>query len=190
MLRRDGGKAAAGRHARGRGAGRNGGPAAARERIDLAGVFAAPGWLRDLGGMAWLLVGVAALVAGVVVLMSLTSTIVVPVITAGIAAAVLSPAVHRLERRHLGRAAAAAIVFALIVAVGLAITLLVLGAIVGRGPGIERLLNDATATIQGWVQELGVSPEQAEHARADASGGAARTRPAPPSGPGDGVGRG
>ena len=51
------------------------------------------------------------------------------------------------------------------------ITLLVLGAIAGRAPSIEGQLDDATATIQGWVQDLGVSATQAEHARSDASGG-------------------
>jgi putative heme transporter len=171
MWRRHGGKAAAGRHASGRAAGRNGDPTAGLQRMELAGMFAAPAWLRDLGGMAWLLVGVAALLAGVVVIMSLTSTIVVPVITAAIVAAVLSPAVHLLEQRHLGRAGAAVVVFALILLVALALTLLVLGAIAGRAPSIEGQLNDATATIQGWVQDLGVSATQAEHARSDASGG-------------------
>src|SRR4051812_20833131 len=141
MLRRDGGKAATGRHARGRGGGRHGGPAAASERIELAGVFAAPGWLRDLGGMAWLLVGVAALVAGVVVLMSLTSTIVVPVITAGIAAAVLSPAVHRLQRGAPGGGAAAAVLVALLLAGGGAGTPFLLRARGRRGPRVPRALD-------------------------------------------------
>ena len=44
----------------------------------LAGVFAAPRWLRDLGWMSWLLVGVAAFIAGAVWLLALTQTIVLP----------------------------------------------------------------------------------------------------------------
>jgi hypothetical protein len=38
----------------------------------LAGVFAAPAWLRDLGVAAWLLVGVTMLLVGAIWLLSLT----------------------------------------------------------------------------------------------------------------------
>src|SRR4051794_8182352 len=73
----------------------------------LARVFAVPSWLRDLGLMAWLLVGVLLLIAGGVWLLTLTAVIVVPVLTASIIAAVLSPVVswlagHRLRRRGGG----------------------------------------------------------------------------------------
>jgi putative heme transporter len=170
MWRRDRGKAAVGGDLGVRGERHNGEPTAEVARVGLAGMFAAPAWLRDLGGMAWLLVGVAVLLAGVVVIMALTSTIVVPVITAAIVAAVLSPAVHRLEPR-LGRAGATVVVFALILAAALAMTVLVLGAIAGRAPSVEGQLDDAAATIQGWVQDLGVSAAQAKDARSDASAG-------------------
>ena len=33
---------------------------------ELTGIFAAPSWLRELGVMAWLLVGVAVLVVGAI----------------------------------------------------------------------------------------------------------------------------
>src|SRR6188508_1952834 len=70
---------------------------------ELAGVFAAPRWLRDLGLMAWLLVGVAAALVGTVWLLTLTQAIVIPVVTAAIIAAVLSPLVGWLERRRVPR---------------------------------------------------------------------------------------
>ena len=38
----------------------------------LSGLFAAPGWLRDAGFTAWLLVGVVLLLVGVVWILSLT----------------------------------------------------------------------------------------------------------------------
>ena len=69
----------------------------------LAHVFAVPSWLRDLGLMAWLVVGVLLLLGGVVWLLALTSVIVVPVITAAIIAAVLSPVVGWLARHRVGR---------------------------------------------------------------------------------------
>lgn len=69
---------------------------------ELTGVLAAPRWLRDLGLMSWLVVGVAAFLAGAVWLLALTQTIVLPVITAAIVAVVLSPVMASLERRGCG----------------------------------------------------------------------------------------
>ena len=77
----------------------------------LARVFAVPQWLRDLGLMSWLLVGTLLLLAGAVTLLAVTSTIVIPVITAAIIAAVLSPVVGWLARHRLGRGGGAAIAF-------------------------------------------------------------------------------
>ena len=78
----------------------------------LSGVFAAPRWLRDAGFTAWLLVGVALLVAGSIALLSLTYTIVLPVLAASVVAAVGAPVVawlarHRIPQRA-GRSTAAA----------------------------------------------------------------------------------
>lgn len=69
----------------------------------LSGLFAAPQWMRDLGFSAWLLVGVAAALVGLIWLLSLTQTIVMPVITAGIIAAVASPLVDWFHRHRVPR---------------------------------------------------------------------------------------
>ena len=45
---------------------------------ELSGVFSAPAWLRDLGVMAWLVVGVGLLLVGGIWLLALTNTIVGP----------------------------------------------------------------------------------------------------------------
>ena len=63
------------------------------DTAELSGIFTAPTWLRDLGIMSWLLVGVAGMLVGAVWLLSLTQTIVIPVVTAAILASVLSPLV-------------------------------------------------------------------------------------------------
>src|SRR5215218_4449100 len=76
----------------------------------LAHVFAVPAWLRDLGFMSWLVVGTLILLGGLVWLLSLTAIIVIPVMTAAIIAAVLSPVVGWLARHRIGRAGGAAIV--------------------------------------------------------------------------------
>ena len=108
----------------------NGEPAAQFVELapgELSGVFNAPQWLRDLGVMSWLLVGIAALAVGVAVLLSLTNAIVAPVLTAAIVAAVLSPLVAKLQRGRLPRAGATAIVFLGVIAVGVGVAVLLLG---------------------------------------------------------------
>ena len=54
---------------------------------------------------SWLLVGITLLLVGIVWLLSLTATIVMPVIAAGIMAAVMSPLVGVLQRRSVPRGA-------------------------------------------------------------------------------------
>jgi predicted PurR-regulated permease PerM len=155
------------------GAGHNGDPVAEFE-VDikpgeLTGAFAPPPWLRDLGGMSWLLVGVALMLVGAVWLLSLTSTIVVPVVTASIIAAVLSPAVSFLERHRLPRIAATAIVFlTVIVAAGLMIWLVV-GGITSQAGALEDALKKGADKLQSTVQDLGVSSGKAQQANTDAS---------------------
>src|SRR5215207_3841103 len=91
----------------------------------LNGIFAAPKWMRDLGFSSWLLVGVAAALIGTIWLLSLTQTIVMPVLTAAIIASVTSPAVDWLRRHRIPRGIGAGVVFLAIVAIGLAVGLLV-----------------------------------------------------------------
>jgi predicted PurR-regulated permease PerM len=134
----------------------------------LTGAFAAPNWLRDLGVMSWLLVGVAALLVGMVWLLATVSTIVVPVITAGILAAVLSPVVRRLAR-HMPRGAAAAVVFLTIIVLGVAIAVGVLAGITSEAKGLEGNLQGAVSKMQGWLQDAGVSSGNAQSAGDDAS---------------------
>jgi predicted PurR-regulated permease PerM len=150
----------------------NGEPAAEFVELapgELSGVFNAPAWLRDLGVMSWLLVGVAALAVGVAVLLSLTNAIVAPVLTAAIIAAVLSPLVRRLSSGRLPRAAATAIVFLAVVALGVAFTVLMLGAVAGHSAELERTLESAASKLQSALQDAGVSAGQAQQAKAGAS---------------------
>ncbi len=45
---------------------------------ELTGIFSVPEWLRDVGLMSWLLVGIALFVAGMIWLLGLTQVIVAP----------------------------------------------------------------------------------------------------------------
>jgi hypothetical protein len=82
---------------------------------ELAGLFAAPGWLRDGGFTAWLLVGVVVLLAGVVWLLTLTAVIFIPLVVACVIAAVAVQLVDWLNRHGLPRALGALLVLQQIV---------------------------------------------------------------------------
>ena len=138
------------------------------EPVQTSGVFAAPAWLRDLGAMSWLLVGVAVLVVAAVALLALVNVIVVPVVTATIIAAVLSPVVRRLAG-HMPRAAAAALVFVLLLAVGVGVVLLLLGGITSQVDALQGSLQKGVAKLQTTLQDAGVSAGTAESAAKEGS---------------------
>ncbi len=127
-------------------------------RIDatsLSRVFSAPMWLRDLGLLAWFLVGVGLVLFGLVWLLGLTSTIVDPVIVGAILATVAGPIVTRMQRHRVPRAAGAALVLLGFVALGVLIFLLVFGGIVEQAPEIKSSVSQAVDEVEGWVNDAG-----------------------------------
>ena len=137
----------------------------------LSGLFAAPRWLRDLGFSSWLLVGVGAALVAAIWLLSLTETIVMPLITAGIIASVASPLVDRLNRHRVPRAVGAALVMVLIVLIALGVGLLVLAGIATEPRSLSAGLREGASQVKSWVQDLGVKDQTAAHANADTSAG-------------------
>ncbi len=136
---------------------------------ELTGIFAAPRWLRDLGLASWLLVGIALATLGTVWLLALTEVIVVPVITAGIIAAVAAPVVRWLQNRRVPRALGAATVLLAIVAVAAGTVLLILGGIASESSSIESNLSSAADTLSNAAQDLGVDPPKADDAKQQTS---------------------
>ena len=132
-------------------------------------MFATPRWLRDLGFSAWLLVGITLFVVAVVWLLSLTETIVTPVITAGVVAAVASPLVAMGERRGINRGIMAALVLLAAVVLAVALVFIILGGITSQDDAVRSQLSDAKNTIAGWAKDLGVDSGAAETAKNDAS---------------------
>src|SRR4051794_26961438 len=128
-------------------------PAAPGERAgaaaprDLTGLLTAPRWFRDLGRSSWLAVGITLFVVGVVWILSLTETIVAPVITATVVAAVASPLVRRLERVGLPRGLGAALVLVLGMVLAGAVVVVVLAGIRSQYAGIGDDLASAKDTI-------------------------------------------
>jgi putative heme transporter len=139
------------------------------DAAELTGVFAAPGWLRDVGLTAWLLVGVALFLVGAVWLLSLTETIVVPVIAATVIASVASPLVGWLERHRVSRPVGAILLLLAIVVLGALVVFIVLAGITSQFDDLSGHLADAKNTIADWLEDLGVSTETAQNAKEDAS---------------------
>ena len=95
-------------------------------------VRAAPRWLRDLGFTSWLLVGVTLLLVGAVWLLALTQTIVMPLIAAGVIAAVASPVVAWLQNHGVPRVLGAVLLLLVLVALGALVVVLIIGGVSGE----------------------------------------------------------
>ncbi|MGH2838902.1 MAG: AI-2E family transporter [Thermoleophilaceae bacterium] len=152
-------------------------PAAADEFVEidaseLSGLFATPGWLRDVGFTAWLLVGVALLLVGAVWLASITYVIVGPVITAAVVASVFTPIVSWLARHRIPRVAGAILVLLGITALGVGVFWLILSGITSETDALKDHLSSATDEIQGWLDDAGPDSGTASDAAKDASAGA------------------
>lgn len=126
--------------------------------------FAAPRWLRDAGLTAWLLVGVTLLLVGAVWLLSLTHTIFIPVVTAGVIAAVAGPLVSLLRRHGVPRGLGAVLTLLLIVGAGAFAAYLVLSGVASESSGISDHLKGGADKIEGWLKDLGVSDGKAQSA--------------------------
>jgi putative heme transporter len=135
----------------------------------LSGLFAAPQWLRDLGFSAWLLVGIGAALIAAIWLLALTEAIVMPVITAGIIAAVASPLVGRLRAVGIPRGIGAALVLLAIVALALAVGTIVLSGIASQADSLSARLQEGASEVESWARSLGVEAPAAADANSEAS---------------------
>jgi predicted PurR-regulated permease PerM len=148
---------------------------ATRALSNRALVRAAPRWLRDLGLSSWLLVGVALLVAAAVTLLALTQTIVMPLIAAGVIAAVASPVVGWLARHRIPRGAGTGLLMLGIIAIGAAVVVVIVLGITSETARLSDLLKQAEQTVQGWLKDLGVSSKSASSTTSDADSGGSAT---------------
>jgi putative heme transporter len=139
---------------------------------ELTGVFAAPSWLRDAGFTSWFLVGVTLFVVGLVWVASLTQAIFIPVVLAGVIAAVAGPPVGWMKRHGVPRGLGAALVLLGILAVGVFSAYLILAGIVSETAGIGDQLSGAVDEVEGWMKDVGVSDGKASDAGSDLSAGA------------------
>ena len=103
-----------------------------------------PDWFQTLGRGAWLLVGIAALLAITFLLLGLISDLLIPLIFAAILAAIFVPLVDRLERWRLPRWLGAPLVVLLAIAVVSLILWSVVAGLLGRD---REILTQITAGL-------------------------------------------
>ena len=148
------------------------------EPSSLTGLFAPPTWLRDLGQSAWLAVGVTLFVVALIWVLTLTDTIVAPLITATVVAAVASPAVRWLRAHGVARGFGAAIVLLALVAVAVGVVVLIVGGITNQLDASRANLAAAKDTLAQWLTDLGVTGKTANDAVGDASSAVSDAVPA------------
>jgi putative heme transporter len=125
-------------------------------------LFSSPAWLRDVGFASWLLVGFVLIVVGVIWLLGQTSTIVMPVILAGVLGAVAAPVVERLERHRVPRAGAAVVVLLGLVVIGALVVLLIVHGITANGSDISAQASNAADKIDSALKDAGVNTANAK----------------------------
>jgi predicted PurR-regulated permease PerM len=118
---------------------------------------------------AWLLVGITLLLVGVVWILSLTHTIVMPLIAAGVVAAVASPLVAWLARHRVPRGLGAALLLLAVIVLGAAVFVVIVAGIASESDSISQHLSDAKDKLAGWLEDLGVDSSTADSAKQDAS---------------------
>jgi predicted PurR-regulated permease PerM len=136
------------------------------EAGQLASAFAPPRWLRDLGRASWLLVGVFALVLGLVWLLGTTYTIVGPVVAGLIVATVAMPVVGTFSR-HMPRAAAAGLVLVGLAALAVTVVIVVIGGITAQRDSISQNARAGADHVETWLNDLGVDKSGSSSAKAD-----------------------
>jgi predicted PurR-regulated permease PerM len=139
---------------------------APQELRQLSTVFAAPGWLENLGRAAWLLVGLFALLFGLVWFLGATYTIGGPVVAATIVATVAMPLVASLAR-HLPRTVAAVLVLLGLVAIAVLVVVLVIAGITAQHEPIAHHSSQAVTKAEGWLKSVGVDKPGADSAGSD-----------------------
>ena len=97
----------------------------------------------------------AFVVVGLVWLLGLTSTIIVPVTLGAILATVAGPLVTSLGRHRLPRAAGAAVVLLLLLAVAVVVALMVFGGIYEQSSEIKASASQAVDKVEGWFNDAG-----------------------------------
>jgi putative heme transporter len=132
-----------------------------QQQRQLSSVFEPPRWLRDLGRTSWFLVGIVALLVGLVWLLGQTATITVPVVIGLVVATVASPLVAWLQHRRVPRTLGALLVLLALLALGVVVLLLVVGGIAAQRDEIAAYAEQALDRVESWLVDAGAGTDGA-----------------------------
>jgi putative heme transporter len=118
---------------------------------------------------------VVVLLVGVIWLLTLTAVIFIPLVVAGVIAAVAGQLVSLLNRHLVPRAVGALLVLLLIVGAGALAGYLVITGIGSETSSISHHLTAAADKAEGWLKDLGVGDGSAQQANHDVSTGTSQS---------------
>ena len=131
-------------------------PAATSELVHLR----LPPWLRTLGTGAWLVVGIVVLVWIALMLLAGVTSLAIPLVVAAVLAAILVPAVDRLERWHVPRWLGAVLLLFVGLAVVVVVGVVVLRVLIDQGHDIWL---EVTAGLDSAGAELDPGSDRGTH---------------------------
>lgn len=117
--------------------------------------FNAPVWLNGLGRTSWLIVGVALVVLGGLRLLSMTSTIVMPLAVATVLAVICAPVVSRLAAHGIPRGVGTSLLVISFVIGSLLLGAFVVGGLVSESSDAVNRLESASGQLATWAKDLG-----------------------------------
>jgi predicted PurR-regulated permease PerM len=136
--------------------------AAAAQRELVA--FQVPSWLRTIGVSAWLVVGIAAVVALALFLLGLLASVAIPLAIAAVLAAILVPIADKLERWHVPRWLGATLVLVLALSIVIATIAVVINGITGQAEAIWRRIEDGLSGLNSDAGGSAANAAQLDHA--------------------------
>ena len=119
--------------------------------------FQVPSWLRTIGVVSWLTIGVVALAAVVLCVLALVTEVAIPLAIAAVLAAILVPLTDRLEEWHVPRWLGATLVLLLALAVVAGTIALVINGIVSQSDEIWQQLQAGLQRLNSDVGGSGTS---------------------------------
>jgi predicted PurR-regulated permease PerM len=130
-------------------------------------VFVAPKWLRDIGLTSWFAVGFALLLFALIALLALTATIVIPLILAGVVAAVASPLVAWQSKHGIPRGVGTILFVLVVVVISGLFAYAVFSGIVSQKQESARNMQQASDNVTNWLSDHGIDPKSAKSAQAN-----------------------
>ncbi|MGK2878148.1 MAG: AI-2E family transporter [Solirubrobacterales bacterium] len=138
------------------------------DRDAIETVFVAPKWLRDIGLTSWFAVGAALLLMAIIGILALTATIVIPLILAGVVAAVASPVVAWQQNHGVPRGVGTILFILLIGVISALFAYAVFSGIVSQKEESSANMHKASDNITNWLADHGVDPKAAKEAQKNA----------------------